>query len=278
MTQETNPLLERFYLMGLATFFLAIATFIAYTRGFFFLEKPWVRKGSFTVTASAFAIYFFCSLFLQNLIFWILKSFFVETEFVLLAATNFLGMTINFLVLSAFSLEGEKRGISSWGKGNLQDIWIGISVWGFAFPLAIVLGQMVSISVQFLFHQSYISIDQVAVGYIKSLLPYPILLSLNTTAIFLFVPITEEILFRGFFQTWLRGYLKPKYAILITALFFSGMHYSSSQGIANGELLTSLFVLGILLGYLYERQKTLLAPIGLHCFFNFVTLCLILVS
>jgi len=77
-------------------------------------------------------------------------------------------------------------------------------------------------------------------------------------------PVTEEIFFRGLCQSVLRKYLKrPWAAILITAALFAGMH-------ANAELpaLPALMILGIVLGYNYERTGRLWAPIMIHALFN----------
>lgn len=102
------------------------------------------------------------------------------------------------------------------------------------------------------------------------------LLKLNHFAIFYLLalcvailgPIIEEILFRGFLQGWLREKGSKNLAIIITAIVFTLFHYEVSLGISNIELLIPLFIMGLSLSYLKEREESLLAPIGLHIAFN----------
>ena len=83
-------------------------------------------------------------------------------------------------------------------------------------------------------------------------------------------PITEEILFRGFLYSTMRRYLGPLGAITLTALGFSLLH-----NYAFGAL--SLFVIGFLLGYLYERTGSLVASIAAHAANNLYSLLVVFV-
>lgn len=91
------------------------------------------------------------------------------------------------------------------------------------------------------------------------------LVALIITAVIL-APLIEEIVFRGVFQTallWLfRGTRWP--AILIASFVFAIIHHS----VVPWQGLISLFVLGIVWGYTYERTGSLLAPILAHAVFN----------
>jgi membrane protease YdiL (CAAX protease family) len=82
-------------------------------------------------------------------------------------------------------------------------------------------------------------------------------------------PVSEEIFFRGLFQSMLRRYTKsPWAAILLTSLFFAAIH------VPYWHTLPSLFALAIALGYNYERTGRLFAPIVIHVLFNAVNLYL----
>ena len=91
---------------------------------------------------------------------------------------------------------------------------------------------------------------------------------------FVFAPIGEEIFFRGIIQTGLHRASIPRWgsmqhrwiAIIATATLFGLMHLSTPHQIP------ALIVLGIILGYLYERTGSLLVPIGVHMLFNGKTL------
>lgn len=78
-------------------------------------------------------------------------------------------------------------------------------------------------------------------------------------------PLLEELLFRGLFQTMIRSVLNIKYAawlsIAISSGLFAMMHVDFSHWLA-------LYVLGVGLGYSYEKSGSLFRPIFLHIFFN----------
>ena len=108
-------------------------------------------------------------------------------------------------------------------------------------------------------------------------------------------PLLEEMLFRGFFQTMMRSYLdarpsnagfrlkpadggsmlhrkvscgdtrrgsgKAWLAIFISSGLFTIIH-------ANAGHWPALFILGVCLGYAYEKSGSLFRPIFIHSFFN----------
>jgi hypothetical protein len=87
-------------------------------------------------------------------------------------------------------------------------------------------------------------------------------------AVVIIAPIAEELLFRGTFQQYLRKFFSVKTSILLTAAIFACFHLSFSQGLGNFSLIPSLFIFSCFLGYIYERQGSLFASIGLHLAFN----------
>ncbi|MEH7889103.1 CPBP family intramembrane glutamic endopeptidase [Elizabethkingia meningoseptica] len=86
----------------------------------------------------------------------------------------------------------------------------------------------------------------------------------------LFAPLLEEILFRGIIQKGLinKG-ISPAKAIVITAVVFGVVHGNPWQFLAAATL-------GIILGTIYYRTKTLLLPILLHAFNNLLSSLLII--
>jgi membrane protease YdiL (CAAX protease family) len=86
----------------------------------------------------------------------------------------------------------------------------------------------------------------------------------------LLAPVGEELLFRGILQSGFRKLLPPRshslyhrwIAIVCVATLFGLMHLTTPQHVP------ALIVLGILLGILYERTGSILAPIYLHVLFN----------
>ena len=89
------------------------------------------------------------------------------------------------------------------------------------------------------------------------------------------VPVFEEMLFRGLFQTMIRSVLEKRKsecesgnkawaAIVLSSSLFAMVH-------TNQEHWPALFALGMCLGYSYERSGSLFRPIFIHLFFNGVT-------
>jgi membrane protease YdiL (CAAX protease family) len=78
-------------------------------------------------------------------------------------------------------------------------------------------------------------------------------------------PLLEEMMFRGFIQTTIRSYLNIRNsawpAITVSSVFFALMH-------ANPAHWPALFILGMCLGYSYEKSGSLFRPIFIHLFFN----------
>ncbi len=83
-------------------------------------------------------------------------------------------------------------------------------------------------------------------------------------AIVLIAPITEEILFRGFF---LRTFLNKwgiYYGSIISALIFSLLHYP-------WQSFLQIFILGLIINSLVIRYKSIWPAIGFHFFNNAIT-------
>jgi membrane protease YdiL (CAAX protease family) len=78
-------------------------------------------------------------------------------------------------------------------------------------------------------------------------------------------PLLEEMMFRGFVQTTIRSYFNIRNsawpAIAASSVFFAIMH-------ADPGHWPTLFVLGLCLGYSYEKSGSLFRPIFIHFFFN----------
>lgn len=82
-------------------------------------------------------------------------------------------------------------------------------------------------------------------------------------------PIGEEVFFRGMFQSILVDALSNRWrAIAISSLLFSLAHLSQP------ETVPPLFVLGVILGVIYERTGCLLPCILIHAMFNSRTMIL----
>ena len=82
-------------------------------------------------------------------------------------------------------------------------------------------------------------------------------------------PTIEEIIFRGFLQSALKNYFGGRYAILISASLFAAVHMDVFA-------FFQILILGMLLGYLYEKTQTLVASVVVHILHNSLTLVFLL--
>src|SRR3989337_2741617 len=78
-------------------------------------------------------------------------------------------------------------------------------------------------------------------------------------------PLIEEIIFRGFLQSALKNYFGRRYAIAISASLFAAVHMDIFA-------FFQILILGILLGYLYEKTQTLAVSVVIHILHNSLTL------
>ncbi len=96
--------------------------------------------------------------------------------------------------------------------------------------------------------------------------PHLVLRILVVAGAVVIVPLFEELLFRGLIQTMLRSFLfefgnRVWLAIAFSSGLFVMMHEDRSHWPA-------LFVLGLCMGYAYEKSGSLWRPIFIHAIFN----------
>ena len=95
-------------------------------------------------------------------------------------------------------------------------------------------------------------------------------------------PVLEEMIFRGLFQTVIRSLLETRSSGLEgryhawIAIFISSGLFSMVHG--NVPHWPALFLLGVCLGYAYEKSGSLFRPIFIHAFFNAVTVIFVLLE
>ncbi|MBI2743136.1 MAG: CPBP family intramembrane metalloprotease [Chlamydiales bacterium] len=264
-------------LFGLLGFF---THWVAKSRGFFSLPEeqngPDVKGRQVII---AFAIYLITALFIAPLLGRLLFRLEGESSYSLIFAglIQLGALALILLLLILFSMTQEKksmRGVwitrdGSNPKRLVRDFFLGIATWFIAFPLVVVISQICDLLLYVFFGvESY---EQVAVRFLKMALGSPLLLLIALATVIVIAPIIEEWLFRGFLQSFLRKHVGRKAAILLTAFSFALFHLSGSQGLGNISLAISLFIFSCYLGFLYERQGSLVAPIGLHMAFNTVS-------
>lgn len=79
------------------------------------------------------------------------------------------------------------------------------------------------------------------------------------------VPVAEELVYRGMFYKRLKEYFETTIAAYIAAIVFGVVHMNLVQGLYA-------FLCALILIYVYEKYKTILAPIFLHIIVNTMAL------
>lgn len=194
-------------------------------------------------------------------------------------------ITLLFFVFVFYLFSLPKEVVSYLFSGNpkgkiFDNLWknwqLGALTWMLSYPLVVFIGLIINALLESFFGKQ--EVHQVAVDQLKKTIDTPLLFSSLSFLVIFIVPFLEELLFRGFLQTYLRQKWGSIKSIFVSALFFAFFHFSKRQSLGNIELIVSLFILGSYLGFLYERQRTLWAPIGLHMTFNAISVIAIIVK
>lgn len=258
-------------------FIALLILFIGLRRGFFHYEKkPWIVPVNLFQLLGAFAIYFFTTALLSSLgKLWVKKSI-VGNYLGLLSWLSF-GVSVAIALLLGIYLiilpKAVRQGILRQEETHVsftQDFRMAVYAWILSFPLVLFLSQFLEMLVRKIFGLSSLP-DQLAVQFLKSTFNSPIYFVLAVFSIIILAPLIEETLFRGFLQTFIRKHLGSRQAMILTSLCFALFHYAAGQGVGNIMIILSLFVLSLFLCFLYEKQKSLLAPMFLHALFNSIS-------
>lgn len=180
------------------------------------------------------------------------RAFYILATYLLLAGS---GLSVLYLSIKPFFPLPE-----NWFKFTIKPsviIW-GIGGYFAAIPLIIVIS---------LINQQFWQ----GGGGSNPILPIA-LQGKDSVALFLFfvtasiaAPVFEEIMFRGFLLPSLTRYFPVWVSICLSGLLFAIVHLQLSE-------ILPLAVLGIVLGFVYTRTRSLLSPILLHSLWNSGTL------
>ncbi len=90
---------------------------------------------------------------------------------------------------------------------------------------------------------------------------------LSLISVGIIAPVFEEILFRGLIFGELRKITKVKLALVLQALLFGIYHFNVVQGVYA-------FLLGLVIGFVYYRSNSIIAPILMHISINSLSVIL----
>jgi hypothetical protein len=95
------------------------------------------------------------------------------------------------------------------------------------------------------------------------------------TVMIFFVGPVEELIFRGISQGSFREYFSVHTSVIVTSVLFGLIHFPSIESqspVEIGSYVLITVVLGIVLGYVYEKTEDILVPILMHGIYNSVLL------
>ncbi len=265
-----------------ALFLSVVVCFIAWYRSYFTLPNLDLSKLKVELihVLGAFAIYFLVAIAVSIVTYYILSGSSVERKEQIIEQINAVRAWINLAMMSFVFvvLVGYLRYLSSGivktvlGERSYNGIETKIKNFGMgmlsvliSFPIVIAVGQLANIILVLIHKQSQ---QQVAVKFLQSTFNNPVAYIFSCLFVILIIPAIEEILFRGFLQNWLAKFMGQVGAIFSSAIIFAFFHFSTKQGWGNLEIIPSLFVLACFLGFIYFRQKSIYASIGLHATYN----------
>jgi len=258
---------------------------VAYQKKFFHLPGDYTQKHPrFFDLIFVFAVYFFISIFFAKKIYLSLKTHYPDLPFVgYLSLLNFLTFSSILFLLFLYFLFIDKKILKGIIKEDLPkkttltyDVVMGLLALFIILPVTCFFSSLLEIFFYIAFQIKNIP-DQSAVKFLKSTLENPPFFILAIVTITILAPIIEELLFRGFLQSYLKKYIGRKLAICSSALLFSLFHFTFEQKIANIFIISVLFTLGLMLGFIYERQKSLVASVALHAGFNIMSILNIII-
>ena len=189
-------------------------------------------------------------------------------------------LTISYLIVVSI-LQNRRSYASLWVHEKrrriscyIEDFGLGCLTYLVAFPVVVACSQLAVYIVTVITGQP--PVDQLAITYLKMARTSPLLLTIALLAILVIAPVIEEFVFRGLLLTYLKQKMGRWGAIILSATIFALFHYAPQQKASNFSLFFSLFPLAFFLGFLYERQRSLIAPIALHMTFNSISVMRIL--
>jgi uncharacterized protein len=261
----------------------SLAIILAIQKKLFSLPPEIDRKripSSFFSLWAPFVLFALLNFFLGPVFLYLIQQlthFFVLPGGLERVFSSILQVFASFLILMWFSFSCLKETLFFFfapPNENRPSMWNNISIsflfWWLLFPIVTFLHQLLSSFILYFVQLPQLP-DQVALEFLKMSLSSPLAFFFALIILIVLAPITEELLFRGFLHNWLKKELGRTAALVLSSLCFALFHFSFSQGLNNIPILFSLFSLGLGLGFIYERQASLSAPILLHSFFNLIS-------
>lgn len=186
------------------------------------------------------------------------------------------GSTVSIVLMAFLAHRSFARGLKGLGfnpRKLLRDIPFAFLNLLAAWPVVAAVLVITGLIGKFLFGSDFTIEPHQELQVLRQYSQWPI-----ATVIFINAAIVtavfEEMLFRGFFQTMIRSHIyRPWPSILLSSALFTASH-----SIVNISHWPALFVLGVCLGYAYEKSGSLFRPIIIHSVFNGLAVIAVLLT
>lgn len=211
---------------------------------------------------------------IKTILLFVLASFSLSFLLALLKSFIFHKVSPHFFILFHTTLSdlvciGIVMGFIRYGKGHWRDLgfravhwgrefWVGLAGYAAVLPLFFAILFLLVVIVQlFAYEPPPHPLVEIFLEEEHS----PALIAYSLFLACVMGPVLEEIFFRGFCYPAFKKRWGVKWALILSAAFFSLIHQ-------NAFAFLPVFVLGLALGYLYEKRGTLIPSIVLHVVHN----------
>jgi hypothetical protein len=167
---------------------------------------------------------------------------------------------VYYSVVSRHDSDLKAIGLTTKGAGRAVE-------WGFGLGLPLFVGAL-GLAFVSLFFYNILYRDVLHRAVPQSMMPSLSSQGTSGGAIFLYVftlvvlaPVCEEIFFRGYLYPSFRNRMGMQAAMLLNGAFFSAVHFQLAGFLPR-------FLIGYGLCYMYERNRTLIAPMIGHALYN----------
>lgn len=263
--------MERYSYFALFFFTCIFLPFVLF-KGLFSAPKSIAKKGDEKLSLFSVIIAFILYIAIAGLLpFFTLRYFqdFGFNSFRAISAAQLFAFVMLAIVLVCFTnFQSNEVKARIWGKKDRFWIYllIGCGLTICVFPICMFLVQTIHNVLEFIGIRP--EQEQIAVSQMKSLQTITWLFWCYAVAIVTIIPLIEELLFRGFLQSFLVDIFGVKPGIICASIVFAGFHFSTVQGSSNIELLIGLFLMSYFIGISYLKRNSLFVAVGMHGMFN----------
>lgn len=159
------------------------------------------------------------------------------------------------------------RGVAGSLCVRLGQVWQGVKegLLGAGFSIPACVATLIVTSLLFKLFETPVRLHPTLQALERTREPWALVAALVLAGVL--APLAEEFIYRGVLQTSLLKYVQARTALVVSAGLFAGAHFAGEP-----QAVPSLFLLGLVLGYLAYRTRSLVAPIVCHAAFNGVML------